>query len=315
MSGHKLLGFSIYVELPTEVEATPQVRNIVNNFDYHGDLVTLRRLHGESNADYKERLYDVSVHPGGPLYDGVVNAIARDFGLLRKPSLKIELKLSSSGDPIAPNPRVDILANRVVLYSDWRPGGTAVIDREIRTYQLGDTGYYLNDLAAAISQSDYFSASLIGTIRPNTISSTMVRDNSDLTIQQEYVRSDKLIVLEHNNIVRDSLIFFEKDIFDTEVTTTPSSDGEFMVDYVNGEVYSYLQPSGQNYCSYHSASFPMTIDTVPVKAFTFQDPDFQYELFQHDVLESGEIENGLPNAEGAEIYHQLFKETKVFWGE
>jgi hypothetical protein len=315
MFGRQLLGFSIYIELPTEIEATPKVRNIANSFDYQGDLVSLSRNQGESNTDYRDRMWDVSVHPGGPLYDGVVSAIARELGMLRKPSLKIELKLGSAGSPIAANPRVDILANRVVLYSDWRPGGTAVIDREIRTYKLGDTGYYLDDLAAAINQSEYFSASLINNIRPNTISSTMVRDTSDLVIQQEYVRSDKLLILENSNIVQGSLIFFEKDIFNTEVSSTPTGEGEYVVDYVNGEVQSYLQPSGQNYCSYHAASFPMTVDTVPVQAFTFQDSDFQYELFQHETLDSGKIQNGLPNAEGSEIYHQLFKETKVFWGK
>jgi len=315
MAGRVLQGFSFYVELPTQVEAAPQVRNIVNNFDYHGDLVSLRRIQGESNVDYRNRLLDVSVHPGGPLYDGIVNSIARDLGLLRVPSLAISLATDSAGDPVAPNPRVDILANRVILYSDWRLNGTAVVDMEIRTYQLTDTGYYLDDLAAAINQSTYFSATLVGTIRPNTLSSTMVRDTSDLVIHQEYVRSDKLLELKKTNIIQDSLLFFEKKIFETEVSVTPAADGEYMVDYVNGEVESYLYPSGQSYCSYHTAQFPMTVDTVPVQIFTFQDTDFQYELFHHETLDSGDVVNALPNAEGSEIYHQLFTETKVFWGE
>jgi len=315
MAGRKLQGFSIYVSLPTQVEATPQVHNVVNNFDYQGDLVSLRRLHGESNIDYKKRLWDVSVHPGGPLYEGVINGIARDLGLLRTPSLKIELKLDSSGSPIASNPRIEILANRVILYSDWRTTGTAVIDREIRTYQLSDTGYYLDDLAVAINASEYFSATLLGSTRPNTISSTLVRGNSNLSIRQEYVHSDKLLVLEHTNIIRESLIFFEKNIFDKEVSAEPTADGQYMVDYINGEVQSYLQPSGQSYCSYHAANFPMTVDTVQIQAFSFQDSDFQYELFHHNVLDSGDIENSLPNGEGSEIYHQLFKRTEVFWGE
>jgi len=314
MAGRSFHGFSFYVNLPVQVVATPQVRNVVNNFDYHGDLVSLKRIHGESNVDYRNRLFDVSVHPGGPLYEGVVNSIARDLGFLRTPSLLISLSDNSAGDPVAPNPRVNILANKVVLYSDWRPDGTAVIDREIRTYQLDDTGYYLDDLAAAINQSSYFTASLIGTIRSNTLSSTMVRDTSNLVIHQEYVRSDKLLILDNTNIIQNSLLFFEKKIFETEVLITPASDGEYVVDYVNGEVESYLYPSGQSYCSYYTAQFPMTIDTVPVQVFTFQDSDFQYELFHHETLDSGEV-NALPNAEGSEIYHQLFMLSKVFWGE
>ena len=315
MSGRKLQGFSIYVNLPVQVEGTPSSKNIVNNFDFQGDLVSLRRLQGESNADYKERILDVSVHPGGPLYEGVVNSIARDLGFLREPSILIELKLNSAGNPIAPNPRVNFLANRVVLYSDWRPSGIEVIDREIRTYQKEDPGYYIDDLILAINESEYFSASLIGDIRPNTISSTIVRIDSDIFISKENVRSDKLLILDYTNIIQDSLIFFEKNIFNTEISTTPTADGEFMVDYINGEVEVSLLPSGQGYCSYHAAGFPMTVDTVPIQIFTLQDDDYQYELFYHKTLDSGEVINGLPNAEGSDIYHQLFKETEVFWGK
>jgi hypothetical protein len=315
MSGRKLLGFSVYIELPTQVEGKPTVRNIVNNFDYQGDLVSLRRIHGEDNASYKERMWDVSVHPGGPLYDGIVSGLARELGYLRENAIQIDLKLNSAGIPIAPSPRVDILANRVVLYSDWRPDGTAVIDKEIRTYKLGDPGYYLDDLVASINQSEYFSAALIGSIRPNTISSTMVRVTSNYVIPQEYVRSDKLLILDNQYIVPGSLSFFEKIIFKTEVTGTPSADGEYVVDYITGEVETYLQPSGQSYCSYQYADFPMTVDTVPIQIFTLQDEDFQYELFHHETLDSGEVVNSLPNAEGSEIYHELFRKCEVFWGE
>jgi len=315
MSGRKLLGFSFYITLPQQVQGKPEVRNITNNFDYQGDLVTLRRLTGESNKDYRNRLWDVSVHPGGPLYEGVVNGIARNLGILRVPSLLIDLKSASGGEPVALSPRVDILANKVVLYSDWRPGGTAVIDREIRTYQIGDTGYYLDDLAAEINNSDYFSAELIGSVRTNTISSTIVRQSSNIPIRGEYIRADKLTQLDYTYIVRNSVSFLEKDIFETEVTGEPAVKGEYSIDYTNGEIQSYMLPSGQSFCSYYAAGFPMTIDTAPVQVFSFQDDDFQYELFTKEELDSGELINSLPNTEGSEIYHQLFKEADVFWGE
>jgi len=311
----KLQGFSFYVDLPEEISGTPKVRNILDNFDLQADLVSLRRIDGESNAEYKLRLWDVSVHPGGPLYEGVVNGIAREFGLLRVPAITIDIKMASSGDPIAPSPRVDILANRIVLYSDWRPDGTAVIDKEIRFYQLSDPGYYLDDLAAEINGSECFSATLDADVRPNTISATIVRKTSNLVVPSEHIRGDKLTQLEHSYIVRGSVTFIEKDIFDSEVSGIPSADGEYSVGYSNGEIMSYMLPSGQGYCSYMAADFPMKVDIVPVQVFTLQDDDFQYELFDKKQLDSGELINALPNAEGSEIYHQLFKETEVFWGK
>jgi hypothetical protein len=315
MSGRKAIGFSIYISLPEEVTATPTEQTVVNNYDYMGGLVTLWRLPGESNVDYKNRLWDVNVHPGGPDYEGVLNNLGREFGLLRQKALTISLKLDSAGDPVATSPRVDILANRVVLYSDWRPGGTAVIDREIRTYQPGDTGYFLDDLITAINASPYFSAVIESGIRSNLQSSTLVRQTSDLLVTDNYVRTDRFIELDYDNIVQASLSFTEKGVFDTEVAGTPVADGEYLVDYVNGTVEAYTMPSGAGSCSYHAGQFPMEIDYVPVQIFSFQDDDFQDELFDEETLDSGSQVDTLPNSEGAEIYHQLFMETKVFWGE
>jgi hypothetical protein len=315
MSGRKSIGLSFYVALPTQVKKTPTVQSVVNNFDYIGDLLSLQRISGESNVDFKARLWDARVHQGGPDYEGVLNNIGRDLGMLRYKALTIELKLDSAGLPLASNPRVDILANRVVLYSDWRPDGTAVIDREIRFYQLDDTGYYLNDLILAINQSPYFMATIESGVRTNLHSSLLVRGTTDRAVVDEYVRTDKLQETEVAHLVQGSVNFTEKGIFDTEVSGTPADEGEYKVNYVDGTVESYDLPSGTGSFSYHYGEFPMEIDALPVQIFSFQDDDFQDELFEKHTLDSGEEENALPNAEGSEIYHQLFMETKVFWGE
>ncbi len=311
----RLLGFSLYIKVPKEISGEPQVRNITSSIDLQANLISLDRLNGESNSDYRDRMWDVSVHRGGPLYEGVVNNIARELGMLRSRALTIDLKKNSDGSPIAPSPRVDILANRVVLYSDWRPNGTAIIDKEIRIYQLDDSGYYLDDLAAAINISEYFSATLDASIRPNTISNTLIRGTSNLFVPDERVRADGITKLNYDCIVRNSVSFIEKEIFTKEITGTPSVDGEYSIDYTAGEVQVYLLPSGRNSCSYMTAVFPMIVDSVPVQIFTFQDDDFQYELFEKTTLSSGTIAKTVPNIEGSEIYHQLFKETQVFWGK
>jgi hypothetical protein len=61
--------------------------------------------------------------------------------------------------------------------------------------------------------------------------------------------------------------------------------------------------------------FPMEVDISPIQIFSFHDEDFQYELFEHETDAAGEETATLPNTEGGEIYHQLFKETEVFWGK
>jgi len=310
----KTLGLSFYIDQPVEISGTPIAHSPINNIDLHGNLVSLSRILGENNQDYKERLYDVSVHPGGPTYEGIINNINREFGYLRIPTMVIDLKVASSGLPIATSPRVDLLANKIILYSDWRPNSTSVIDKEVRIYKLDDIGYYLNDLVDAINESPFFSAYICPGIRQNTISNTLIRSTSNRHISSEYIHADKLIQFENKHIVLNSLSFIERDVFSNEVFSDPSNDGEYYVDYINGELTSYSLPSGRSYCSYMYGVFPFTIDSSPVQIFSFQDDNFQEELFNRKTLPSGDIVNSLPNTEGSELYHKLFKESEVFWG-
>jgi len=311
----KLQGFSFYINVPIEYSGKPTAKNIVNHFDLTSDLVSLNRLSGESNVDFKQRIMDVNVHPGGGTHDGVINGITRALGYAREPAIQITLDLDSAGDPIARNPRVEILSNKIVLYSDYRADGTATVDVTIRTYQPEDTGYFLEDLVTAINASSCFSCTIYSGIRPNLHSTNLIRGNTDIYIQNDPIRTDSVTYLSEQNIVEGSIVFDENDIFQTEVSGTPTAEGEYQIDRINGRIYVYSIPQGNLGVSYHASVFPFEVDYSPIKIYTLQDDDFQYELFQHETLDSGEEANSLPNQEGSEIYHQLFKETEIFWGE
>jgi hypothetical protein len=316
----KNLSLSIYVSTPTEATIVPTARHIVNAFDLISASVGVERIQGERNPELRNRIWDVSVHPGGPGYEGVVNGIARNFGYLRQNTIQIDLKLHSSGSPLARNPRVDILANRVVLYKDWRLDGTAVIDKTIYIYSTTDEGYFLDDLATSINSSECFSATIFSGIRPNTHSADLVRSTSDVAIRKDIIRADNVIYLPFGRsgtqkLIEGSVSFDDRAIFSTEVTGAPSAEGEYSIDYDNAIIESYSLPDGTGQCSYHFASFPFVADSVPIEIFTLQDDDFVQKLFRQVTLDSGSDVNGLPNTEGSEILHQLFMESKVFWGK
>jgi len=313
--GRKSLGFTFYVELPTQIKGTPSKRTIPNRVDYIADLVSLERINGESNIDYKARIYDATIHPGGADYDGVVSEIGRALGFIRQETLLIELKKDSSGAILATGPRIDILANRVLVYNDWTPIGTPVPEMEIPTYQIGDAGYLLEDLVTEINKSDYFTATIMDGIRTNSFSSQLVRDKSTFRVSYDYISDQQMTRLEFENIVKGSLEFDEDDIFKTEVFTEPTASGEFLIDYTEGTVQSFDFPTGNEGCSYYYSDFPMTVESSPVEVFSLQDENFTDELFEKKELDSGEQANSVPNEEGSEIYHQLFMNTKVFWGE
>ena len=302
--------------MPTEVSGKPEQRNVANSFDFLASLVSLPRLRGESNVEYKQRILDVSVHPGGPLYLGCINNLTRDLGLPREQAIQIDLKRNSAGEPIASNPRADILSNRVVLYKDWRPDEdeTAIIDKEIRIYSPDDPGYFLEGLVAEINTSECFSAILYD-VRGNLHSTNLIRKTSDFVIFHDPIKADIQNDLTGDIIIQDSLYFDETEIFETEVSGTPAAEGEYQIDYLTGKVYSFSNPSGNYTVTYNTALFPMEVDYSLVKIYTLQDDDFADELFDKKTADSGEELRGLPNTEGAEVFHQLFKETNIFWGK
>lgn len=314
-SGIKTLGFAFEVLTPTEVSVTPEAKNIVNNFDLLGSMVSLQRLPGEQNASYKQRILDVNVHLGGPTYEGNINNLTRELGYSRENCILIELKLNSAGEPLANNPRVDILSNKVILYSDYQPNETETIDKTISFYSSSDTGYFLSDLVSEINSSDYFSASIYSGVRPNLHSANLIRKSSYNILNRDLVEGSKKIFLSAENIVQNSLRFDETDIFETEVFTTPSAAGEYFVDYINGSIEIYSLPSGTYEVSYHYNEFPFKVDYSPVQVYSLQDENFQEELFVAETLDSGETVSALPTSEGSEIFHQLFMETNYLWGE
>lgn len=190
----KILSFSINVEQQTSLIAIPERQNIANSFDYSAISLGLTRNNNESNIDIRNKIWDASIHPAGPTYYGNINSISRDFGFLRQKAFSIDLKLKSDGTPIADSPRVEMYANRIVLYKDWRPS-SSIIDKEIRTYKQEDEGFYLQGLIDEINSSECFSATLESGIRTNILSSCIVRRNSYVYVSQEGLTADKRTIL------------------------------------------------------------------------------------------------------------------------
>ena len=61
---------------------TPELYNIWNCFDEFGLLLSLPRIPGERNREYKARLLDVYTNPANSTYTGLRNGIARELGIL-----------------------------------------------------------------------------------------------------------------------------------------------------------------------------------------------------------------------------------------
>lgn len=309
-------GFVFYIETPVEISGKPTKQEFQNEFDYLGSLVSTKRNKEEGNISYKNRINDTTVNPGDSLYEGTVNNLSRAFGLLRNSAIEINLVTDGYGEVLAPNPRVDFLANRVIFYSDWRPNGTETIDLEVPFYNEEDPCFYLSGLVSYVnSNSSYFSLTLDSDVRSNLHSTNLIRGSSFRRITGDLIEGSQRTKLSASNIIQDSLSFGDDKIFQTEVLSTPSAAGEYLVDYKNGIIKTFSIPSEFLDVSYNYNVFPMPVDYSLVKIYSLNDDDFKNKLFQKETLSSGEEVNSLPNTEGSEIIHQLHSETKYFWGK
>lgn len=306
--------FSLYIQTPTEVSLKPKIQNVLNEFDFIGEAEGLTRLPEESNAEYKQRIMDLKVHPGGPSYEGIINNVSRAFGYKRTRCLTISLKKTSSGDVIATSPRIDFLPKKVVLYHDWRPNGIELIDREINIYYPTDEGYFISDLVSLINESNYFSASLESEIRPNLHSSNIIRQTSTSFIRKDVIENNKRTVLSAQNLVKDSLVFDENQVFSNEVDVI-TQPGDFSVDYKNGILESYSVPIGTKFVSYYYNTFPLVLDFSLVKIYSLNDDNYYNLLFNKETQSNGTEVNTLLNSEGVEIINQMYEQLPVFWGE
>lgn len=312
----KSIGFAITAAAVVETRSVPQRHAIVNRFDEHGDLFSLDRLPYETNPDFKKRIIDLSVHPGGPNYEGLANNLARELGAPRKLALTIDLIRGSDGSPLAPGPRVDILADRMILYSSWRDYDDYVVDKEINIYDLGCDGYSLNGLVQEINTSEYFMAAMSARIRPNLHSATLIRGTSYNKISDDIVAVDQQTVLTKQNLLPGTAWFSDKIVFSTEVFDhEPESNGEYYIDYSRGLVRSYAVSTGDAVCGYAYCEFPYKVDCSLVHIYSLGDQNYLDKLFHKEELPSGEEINALPNTEGAEVLHQVFKKAPVFWGK
>jgi hypothetical protein len=309
------IGFAINVTSVTQVNITPVRKDIVNRFDEHGDLITLDRLPSENNVDFRNRILDIGVHRGGPTYEGLLNNLARELGCQRYHAITIDLTEGSDGSPLAPNARVDILADQVILYSNWQSPDNYTIDSEINIYDKTSEGFLLYQLINEINNSEYFTASIENGVRTNIHSTNLVRDTSYDVVLSEPIFGYRQHKFSNYRIISGTLWFSEKkNVFNTQVSITPTTEGEYYIDYNNNYVITYSIPSGEGICGYAWNQFPMKVDASLIHIYSLQDENFTKKLFKEEETEAGTV-YGLPNTEGSEIYHQLFKEVKTFWGK
>jgi hypothetical protein len=305
------LAYAFNVTTGGKLIFTPEPQNIVNEFDYMGLLLSLPRLPGERNADYRGRLWDVYVHRAGSHEAGLMNGITRELGLLQYDALTITTSTAAE-------PRVIVGSTRVYLYDDWKSSTDYHLDTSIDIFSRDGSGYYLSGLVTAINASDHFTASLASGVDGHTRSAVLIFTDSNTVIEDDLFPI-KRNLLTYQDVVEGSVgfSFGGRNVFVEEKTSeaTVLADGDYFIDYDEGLVVSYSTPTEATVARYIYRGLPITLKASPVILYEFGSDAFRDEVFEQVLQPDGTYEDGLPNGEAMDYINELLNAKGMLWGE
>lgn len=306
------LRHQVYID-DIQVIQVPVPRNQLNQFDELGSLVSLRRLPGEKNDEFRSRIRDAYIHIANSSYRGLVYGITRELGLSLFDAIDIRPKITPDGSFLAPDPYIVFDGIWLLLYSDYTNG---LLDWAIDRYQVGGNYEHLGKLVQLINTTLFFEATLLDDIDPYTRSMTILNQSSREQIRMETTPMSLRFRLKHPHIARKSLFFSDRYTFSEEVSLEEDviSQGKYYVDYSKGIVRSYTIPPTRNYVRYQYTKYPFRAIASPIILHDINNENFRIKMFNQITLETGIEINGIPNKLGTDIINELMSVVPMYWG-
>jgi len=290
----------------------PVGKAVWNQFDEFGLVLSLPRLRGETNADYRARLVTVMAQRGNAAYTGMVLGASRGLGLPLFTPLTISPLLRTGGHTVAPDPCVEIKYGFMRLYSDY---GNDVVDLEIDLWERGDNAEFYGSLQSFINTSIFFEAT-VDSAYVMTRSITLMNQMSRQLYTQTVERSTRW-KMDREFISPNSVIFRDdKDTYALEVPQLGmvSTPGSYHIDYSRGVVTSYSIPTRNSGVEYSWSEYQWTPFASEVVISAVHDEDFRRKMFEQVRLDDGTTVSRLPTYFGVDIINELLAVAPMYWG-
>jgi hypothetical protein len=292
---------------------TPSRFALPNGLDERGLMLGLQRLDNESLATYRRRLLLEARDPSGSSQVDYIRTLNRKVGQFDQPMFDVDVIRDANGDPLAPDPYIEITSTHIRVYSDWT---NSTLDFELNLHERSGAGtaYFLREVDIALTASTFFSHTVLDTTFTFKKSDHLKFGNSELYVVGKALRESQSNRLEHG-LIRDiyplSFVIFQNEV------ATPAlvvEQGDFYVDYINGAIITYETAKGL--VSYIYKVFPYRLYWQAVRAVPYNDAD---KVYSHkDTILSDDT--GLPvhkvlNSEGAKIANSILNVHSLGWGE
>jgi hypothetical protein len=294
-----------------DVVRTPSGRQLRNEFDELGDLLSLSRLKGEKNWSYRRRIFDAYANMANSSYRGMVNGITRELSLETYPAIIVNPK-TTSPEFLAADPYIKIEGAYVYLYSDYTNG---VLDHKIDRYEQGGNYEHLGRLVDFINQTVYWDAHLAPGVNQYTRSMVLFNQSNRVINDGERTQSSTKFKLKKDHIIPGTLWFDNRDFFRTEVDTEAEvgSVGTYYVNYTNGIIVC-AQVAPWTIARYQYTAYPFNIMASPVILYDINLDSFKAKMFEQVLQDNGIYEHGLPTKLGADIINELLSVHPMYFG-
>jgi hypothetical protein len=291
----------------------PRQRNIWNEFDELGAILSLKRNKGEKNWEFRRRIFDGLVNKANSSYQGLVNGVTRELGLSLYDCLSIVPKENSDGSFLAADPCVRFEGAYVYLYSDYTNGTLA---HKIDRYEPGGNYEHLYRLVDFINTTIYFEAHLVPGIDRNTRSMVLFNQSNRKTIDVEDIPASTKFRLVKPQVVKGSVFFSDREVFRTEVLTEAEigSPGEYYIDYITGIVVCQQVPSSGTWVRYKHTETPFVAKASPVIFYNINEDSFREKMFEQILQDDGTYEHGLPTKLGTDMINELLSVVPMYYG-
>lgn len=278
---------------------------IPNGLDEVGLRLSLFRLPNETLAGYRLRLLDQIRNSSGPTERDLLRTLGRRVGKLNQRVLEVDLILSA-GEPVAPDPYVEITSNVFRAYSDYE---NLTLDAEV----IFRDERWLRDIEDSLAASTFFTTSRFEGYDDFLDSRHLLVSNTSRFYDGMYLRPSKENKLNHSYIVdiwSNVAGLLSEEMATRALVVDP---GQYHIDRTNGVLYT--EDTSRGFVTYTYREFPFTIWWQEVRAAPLNDADWQYALYDTELND----DTGLPdevvlNGTGARYYNQILQQFGLEWG-
>lgn len=286
----------------TTTSYTPVVHHVYNELDRIGILLGLPRLTGERNAEYKLRLQDVFVHQANSSYNGLINGLTRELGLAIFEAIQFNIR---TDPPATTKPAIIFSETKCYIHIDPT---NAIPDLTIDRFDVNGDSFTLGDFVNTINAANL---DIVATLCDGTDSEyrsmTIFNQSNVKLVPSEDLISTARIQLANKAIISNSIVLRSANLTERVTNSTLlRQSNQYYIDTENGIFYAGSIPADGSVIRYKYYIENYIALASPVIIHNLQSDDFKTKMFEQVLDSSGQFNNSLPTALGADLINELY---------